>query len=131
MSFTVTLEDHMERQLQELAKQQGMTTESFVAHVLESIAKQKDLTKASETELLQQLDLGFTEAQWHDYYELITLRNEERLTDKQQEQLITFTNHLEEANAKRMAVLVELAKRRKQPLANVMEDLGIHTPAVQ
>ena len=131
MSFTVTLEDHMERQLQALAKQQGMTTESFVAHVLESVTKQRDLTKASETELLQQLDLGFTEVQWRDYHELVTLRNEESLTDKQQEQLIAFTNHLEEANAKRVAVLAELAKRRQQPLEKVMEDLGITNPSIQ
>jgi len=128
MSLTVTLADHMERQLQALAERQGMSTESFVAHVLEKVAEEQDLVKVNEATLLQQLGLGFTEAQWRDYHELIALRNEERLTHKQRERLIAFTDQLEKANAQRMAVLAELAKRREQPLTTVMEDLGI-TPA--
>ena len=131
MSLTVTLADHMERQLQALAEQQGMSTENFVTHVLEKVAQEQDLAKASEALLLQQLDLGFTEAQWRDYHTLIALRNEERLTDKQHERLIAFTNQLENANAQRMAVLAELAKRRQQPIRTVMEDLGITSATVQ
>lgn len=125
MSLIVNLEGKTELQLQALAQQKGLTTETFVVQVLENVAKRQDLANASEADLLQQLGLGFSEAQWRSYHELIALREKAQLSREQHQSLVSLSDRLERANASRMSILAELAKRRQQPLEDVMKDLNI------
>ena len=131
MSFTVDLEDQLERQLRELAARQGVTPERLAARVLAGAVGQKDWSEATEAELLNHLGLGLSETEWRRYHSLISLREQEALIDEQQAALTTLSDRLERANAERVAVLAELAKRRGMTLPQVMDELGIYPPDVR
>lgn len=125
MSLTLSLQNHTEAQLRELARQQGVSMETYAAQLLESFAQQRELEEASENQLLQRLNLGFSESEWERYYELVALRQQGRLSAAEREALLVLSRRLEGANAKRMSVLVELAKRRGVSLERVMQEVGI------
>ncbi|MEZ4607585.1 MAG: hypothetical protein R2880_13975 [Deinococcales bacterium] len=130
MTLTLTLEDEMQDKLQILAEQKGINAQDFVRALLSDFLEQQQLKSFHDEELLQKIDLGFSEEQWHRYYYLISLQHSEALNESQYQELLAFIERLEEANAKRMAVLAEIAKRRQQPLQKVMADLGIKSPPI-
>ena len=127
----LALPEATEEQLHDLAQQQGVSTETYVTQLLETHAQQRDLKRSTESQLLQQVGLGFSEVQWQRYEALVELRREERLGDAEQTELIALSNQLEAANAKRMAVLAELSKRREVTLGQLMNDLGLAKPTVR
>ena len=128
MSLTLTLADHTEAQLRDLAQQQGVSTETYAAQLLESFATQQDLRAATETQLLQQLSLGFSESDWERYRHLVGQRQGERLGDAEHQELLALSDRLEQANARRMGVLAELAKRRQVTVEQLMHEVGITQP---
>lgn len=128
MSLTLTLPNHTEVQLRELAQQQGLSAETFAAQLLESFAQRRELQEASESQLLQQLSLGFSDHEWGRYHHLVRLRRDERLSAAEHQELLGLSDRLERANAKRMSVLVELAKRRQVPLEQLRREVGITQP---
>lgn len=128
MSLTLTLPDHTEEQLRELAQQQGVSAERYAAQLLESFAQRRELQEASESQLLQHLGLGFSEHEWERYHHLVELRRETRLAASEHQELLALSGRLEKANAKRMGVLAELAKRRQLPLETLMREVGITQP---
>jgi len=130
VSLTLTLSQHAEAHLRELAKQQGVSAEQYVAQLVEALADRQALTEASEQQLLQRLSLGFSENEWQRYYQLIHLRQEEALTEEQRRELVHLHDYLEHANNQRLAALIELSKRRNVPLEQLMNELGITKPDV-
>lgn len=128
--MNLALPNGTEAQLRDLAQQQGVSTETYITRLLEAHAQQRDLATASETQLLQLLSLGFNEAQWERYETLKKRRREETLGSAEQAELIALSDRLEEANAKRMAALAELSKRRGTPLRSLMTELGLVQPVV-
>ena len=82
------------------------------------------MTDKTDAHLLG-MNAGFSKTQWQRYRKLVDLRCEEQLTDAEQNELIKLSEQLEEANAERMAMLAELAKRREVPLGQLMNDLGL------
>ena len=68
--------------------------------------------------------------QWQRYAALVEGRREEQLTDAEQNELLVLVEQLEEANAKRMAALAELATRRHSSLEALMKGLGLAPPGV-
>lgn len=130
MSLTLTLRNQTEAQLRELARQQGVSMEIYAAQLLESFAQRRELEEASESELLQRLGLGFSEEEWTRYHELVELRQRERLNVAEQKELLRLSERLEQANAKRMGVLVTLAKRRGVTLETLMREVGITQPGL-
>ena len=128
MSLTLTLPHHAEAQLRELAQQQGVSAEDYAAQLLESFAQRRELQEASESQLLQRLGFGFTEREWERYRQLVELRREANLDAAEQRELLSLSEQLEQANAKRMGVLAELAKRRQAPLETLMQEVGITQP---
>lgn len=83
----------------------------------------------AEAELLQQIDLGFPSDWWEGYEALKAKRRAEALTSEEHTRLIEMSDRLEEANARRMRALVELASLRSMTLEALMERLGLQTPA--
>ena len=75
--------------------------------------------------LLQQINLDFTPEKWTFYLKLKEKRQNGKLTKLQQEQLLALTEEIEIANAKRIAVLAELAQIRNLPIRVLMEQLGL------
>ncbi len=128
MSLTLTLPYHTEAQLRELAQQQGVSTETYVAQLLESFTRQQDLREATETQLLQQLDLGFSEREWGRYHHLVGLRQDGRLGEAEHQELLALSSRLEHANVRRMGVLAELAKRRQIPVEQLVHEVASRNP---
>ena len=62
--MNLALPERTEAQLRDLAQQQGVTTETYITRLLETHAWQQNLNAATETRLLQQVNLGFTRVQW-------------------------------------------------------------------
>jgi len=114
----------------ELAKQQGVSADQYVVQLVEALADRQALTETSDKQLLARLSLGFSEDEWGRYYQLIQLRQEEKLTEAQHHELVSLHDRLEHANNQRLAALIELSKRRNMPLEQLMDELGISIPDV-
>lgn len=83
----------------------------------------------TESELLQNINLGFSEEWWQRYHALVAKRRAETLTPSEHQELFEKSDQLELANARRIANLIELAKLRNTSLDVLMRDLEIASPA--
>ncbi len=84
-----------------------------------------------EAELLQQINIGFSGEEWTAYHALVAKRRLGTLQPDEQQALIRLTDRLEQANARRIQALAELAQLRQTTLDALMGDLGIHSPGYE
>ena len=82
----------------------------------------------SESELLLKINQGIPPDMQRRYDELIEKRDARTLTSAEYEELLQLTDQVELLDAKRVEYLLELARLRKQPLAMLMNELGL-TPS--
>lgn len=66
---------------------------------------------------------------WEHYHALLAKRRAETLTPQEQATLIEISDQIEQANARRIQYLIELASLRGTSLEAVMQELGIEVPA--
>ncbi len=128
MTITLELTPELETQLRAEAKRAGLDESEYVLHTLQErlrLARQAAPLSPVETELLQHINLGLSEASWQRYHELIARRRAETLTLSEQQELIGLSDQIEEANVRRIEALIELARRRGMPLEALMRQLGI------
>ncbi len=83
----------------------------------------------AESRLLEQINLGLSQEDWERYHKLIAKRRAETLTHDEQQELIALSDRIEEANARRIEYLVELARLRGTTLDELMGQLGIKAPS--
>lgn len=86
------------------------------------------LSKA-EADLLQKINLGLPPEMWEHDHALIAKRRTETLTTEEQATLIEISDQIEQANARGIQYLIELANLRGTSLEVVMQELGIEAPA--
>ncbi|MCW5850243.1 MAG: hypothetical protein KIT87_09180 [Anaerolineae bacterium] len=113
MTITLELTPELEAQLRAEAKRAGLDESEYVLHTLEErlrLARQAVPLSPRETELLQHINLGLSEASWQRYHELIAKRRAETLTPVEQQELIGLSDQIEEANVRRIEALIELAR---------------------
>jgi hypothetical protein len=129
MSITVQLSTTLAADIQEKARNQGISLEDFIAKTL-TLAIQKPVNKAKPTEeqLLEKINLGISENVWREYKELKLQRKAETLDTKQVARLIELSDKIESANARRVKYLVQLSQLKKVPLRQLMTELGIEQP---
>lgn len=84
-----------------------------------------------EAELLQKINIGFSEEEWSIYRSLIAKRRAGTLQPGEQQALIHFSDRREQANAERIQALAELAQIRQTTLDALMADLGIQSPGYE
>lgn len=106
------------------------TWEEILANASEFSGKRVRLTLlenggSKESDLLQEINLGVSADTWLKYHTLIGKRQDETLTEAEQQQLIEISDRLEVANVRRMKALIELSDLRGQSLSTVMQELGI------
>jgi hypothetical protein len=132
MTMILNIAPDLETQIRHAAAKAGVTPDTYVANLLEQHLRRtgSEAINLSETEtgLLQQINLGLSQATWQLHHELINKRRAETLTPAEQKQLIEITDELEMANARRMSALVKLAQHRQISLEALMDELGIKTP---
>lgn len=129
MAISIQIPSELEEKLRESAAEAGMDVDQYVVEILKGQLRpqaSKDVGKVErEKELLQKISLGIPVSTWKRYNYLKDLRDREQLDPEEHAELIRISDQIEEANAKRMKHLVELAKLRDEPLREVMESLGI------
>jgi hypothetical protein len=129
--MTLTLPHDLETQLRRQAAKEGIEIDAFVRQSVEARLK-----AARDAELLGQVRLGISDTAWKRLRVFREKLLDETLTPAEREELIDLNTQLENANARRIGVLVELSKLRGVPLPDLMKTLGIfpgsedptHTP---
>lgn len=128
MSIVLNIHPELEKRLLLNAKKKGMDVQHYIVELLQRQVTPHIHTSSeplTENELLQKINLGFTPEFWQHYSLLIEKRQSETLTLAEQQELITFSDQIELANAQRIQNLVLLAKIRQTTLPEVMKNLGI------
>ena len=122
----------MEQQLRAEAALKGIEPGHYALGLLQKHlqSSQGDATNLppAEAELLQQINLGLSAEEWEFYHALIAKRQAETLAVAEQARLIAISDQIEEANARRIAALIQLANLRGTSLETLMRNLGIEAP---
>jgi hypothetical protein len=101
---------------------------AFRVLALEAQRKAPSLPRA-EADLLLKINQGVPPEVQERYDELIAKRRVESLTPDEYDELLRLTDQIENAEARRLEHLAELARLRKTSLTALMETLGIRIPA--
>ncbi len=129
MTITIELEADQEARLRQEAAREGMSVREYVGRLLQRYLAQTTVPGgATESELLRQTGVGLTETEWDEYHRLIEERHAEALSAAGQSRLIELTDDIEQANARRLAALVELAELRGVSLEVLIDTLDIRSP---
>jgi hypothetical protein len=133
MTLTIELTPDIEKQLRSEAAKMGIDASRYIVNTLEERLRQSRAESShlsrEESELLQKINLGIAEEKWRRYRDLVAKRRAETLDVNEQTELIALSDQIEQANARRIEYLAELATRRKTPLETLMRELGITAPA--
>ncbi|MDI6768407.1 MAG: hypothetical protein QMD04_01870 [Anaerolineales bacterium] len=132
MTIHLDVTSELERQLRKVASQMGLTPDTYIMRLL-----QKDLqTHAAparlspeESKLLQQINASLSAIDWDHYQILLAKRDAESLNTQEQAELVALSDQIEEANARRMKAVAELARLRKTTVPALVETLGLSSSA--
>jgi hypothetical protein len=126
-SITLQLSSELEQQLLSAATEQGIAPDLYILNTLQERFRPNNFLSVprTEAELIQQINVGLSVADWEEYHALIAKRQSEMLTQEEYERLVTMTDCLEKLNVQRVKSMIELANLRHQPLSELMNSLGI------
>src|SRR5688500_4241180 len=142
MPVTIELTPEVEARLRQEAARIGLEPQAYVARALEqhfrsgasngngagassSAGPSGPALGAREADLLRQINVGLPAESWALYRQLLGKRDAEALTPAEQQQLVDLSDAIEEANARRLGHLAELARLRGVELETLLRDLGI------
>lgn len=134
MTLTIDLTPELEARLRDEAAKLGVDARTYVVKALAAQLEppgpaapdsRSPSLDAAEANLLRQINLGVPAAHWEEYRRLVGKRPDLTLTPDEQARLVALSDEIEEANARRMRPLVELARLRRMPLEQLMDELGI------
>jgi hypothetical protein len=137
MTLTIDIEPELEAELRQEAARTGQDARHFIVNTLkERLRGNRQRVSAApphlspgEADLLQRINEGPPPETWQQYNALVAKRRSGTLTPDEHATLIALSNQVEEANARRIGYLVELARLRGTSLPALMDDLGIPTPS--
>lgn len=129
---TVNVEAHLSSQelLKAVQQLDLPELEAFVSQVVALRAqRQAPRLCQSEAELLMKINQGLPPDLQQRWDSLIAKRDDETLTPEEHAELLRLTEQVERLQVKRVEHLIALAQLRKKSLEQVMDDLGLRTPA--
>lgn len=117
--------------LHSVAQLETREIEQFLSQVSVLLAQRKapNLNKR-ESELLQAINRSLPETLQERYSELRHKLDNYSITSTEQEEFTRIVDQIELADAERLGHLIELAQLRNVSLDSLLEQLGIHAPAV-
>lgn len=132
MSIQLNVNSELERQLKRVASQLGLTPDTYIMRLL-----QRDLqTHAAparlspeESKLLKKINASLSAIEWERYRVLLAKRDAGELDAQEQTELVALSDEIEEANARRMKAVAELARLRKTTVPALAESLGLSSSA--
>jgi hypothetical protein len=130
MTITLELPPELEKNIKAAAAKAGSQPEDFVlSAVQERLSKTAGVSSPhlskQESELLLAINQSFSHVNWQQYFELIDKRDAETITSDELGELISITDGIEEANAKRLQYLIKLAELRNVSLDELMDELDL------
>ena len=132
MQLTIEIKNELAFKLKDQAQLNGVDLGQYIAmliqdklpHSVQKTANKQTLTP-EETQLFQKINYGFSESFWARFKELNTKRGENKLDEKERQELISLTDEMERANVERIKALITLAQIRRTDLESLMAELGI------
>jgi hypothetical protein len=132
MTITIEITPELEREIKQAAAKAGLSPD---AYVLESVTQRlqqgehpptrvKRLSEREST-LLQKINQSLSQIEWLRYRKLIGKRQAETLNAEEQAELIALSDQVEEANARRIEYIAELADLRQTTVPALMSELGL------
>lgn len=129
MSIVIQVNPLVEHRLREKAVKKGVGINQFISQFIENTFGYDSSKPASVSEheatLLQQVNLDIPSEKWILYLNLKEKRQKKTLSAIEHQELLDLINDVEAANARRIAVLAELAQLRNVPIRVLMEQLGL------
>jgi hypothetical protein len=132
MIITLEIAPELEQQLRHEAARAGLAPDAYILQAIQERLTQTShghhsapRLSSEEAQLLAKINLGLLPAEWERYHTLVARRKAETLTPDEQTELISLSDRLEEANARRIGYLAELAQVRHTTLDAVMHELGL------
>lgn len=125
MSLTLQLPPDLEASIRKAAAESGMAPEAYAVSALHECVRQEVGLPESESQLLEQINVGLPGTIWEQYRELTEKRRDETLTEDERAELLDLTNMVELWNARRLELLLELARLRNVPLRALVEEMGL------
>jgi hypothetical protein len=129
MTLTLKIDPTLEQRLREQAAKRGVNPDSYaVAAIEEKLLLDSRLPAPithEESELLTRINFGLPEETWERYDQLTEKRRAEKLTTEEHRELMRITNAIEEDHARRLGLVVQLARLRHVPLEALIEQLGV------
>ena len=129
---TLTLPDALAKRVREVAASTQRDLEEVLLEWIDHTSLQLSPPNAivtaetkTESQLLQQVNIGFSADWWGRYQELIGDRQSETISEQHLDELIAMSEALEIANVERIKALGELAHLRGCSIEEVMEALDI------
>jgi hypothetical protein len=106
--------------------------DSLVSRAFSVRARRKpSVLNGQETALLLKINHALPEDLHQEFITLRDRRDNDTITDVENERLSEVSDRIEELAAERAESLLELANLRQVPLMRLMDDLGIHGPGVR
>jgi hypothetical protein len=125
-TIPLNLSPDLEQKLRAEAAKEGIEPDCYIVNALqERFQSNPMLEKATEADLLQQINIGFSAETWAQYHTLIAKRHAETLSPQEHAELIQLSDRLEKLNVVRIQAFIQLANLRNQPLSDLMQTLGI------
>jgi hypothetical protein len=121
-----TIQIEKDQLLEAILQMPQRELEQFVAKAFSLKARER--TRAlpeREAELLFKINQGLPSATQQRLNELIDKRRAETISAKELRELKKLTDQIEESDAKRLELLIELASLRNMPLRKLIKQLGL------
>lgn len=130
MTLTLDLSPELEAELRSLAAEEGLAPDTYVVRLLQDRVQRRQSPRlpSEESTILQQINEGLPAETWRRYHELKARRDADTLTPEEQSELISLSDTIEEWNARRVGLVVDLARLRNIPFADLMKQLGLEAP---
>ncbi|MBV7331349.1 hypothetical protein KFU94_24550 [Chloroflexi bacterium TSY] len=132
MTITLDIAPELESQIRQAAAKAGLAPDVYLIGEIERLLqggnrKQSNVKQLPQIEanLLQKINQSFSQIEWMHYRELVAKRQAETLTEDEQVELIALSDQIEEANAKRIEYVAELADIRNMTLPELVQELGL------
>lgn len=142
MALVLEIPPEQESQIRQAALQAGVSLDTFVLDsLMERLSRtqgaqlpaasrstnknNRQALSAVEASLLEKINQSLSQIQWERYRTLVAKRQAGTLTPEEQNELIDFSDQIEEANVTRIAYVAELAEIHQTTLPAMMKKLGL------
>lgn len=128
MTIHLNVTSDLEQKIKKAANQLGLKPDAYIMQVLKrELQNQLAPVRLSpkESQLLKRINASLSTIEWERYRILLGKRDAESLTEDEHAELIAFSDRIEEANARRMKAVAELARLRKTSVPALIESLGL------